>query len=154
MVTPAKGVRVVDGLHEPRSSHLWMLTAIAGEDLLGRVYAEALAGGYRWLEFGDVNLLLSRPTIFILSYDPSMTVKERITVTIDADIAARLKELAGSTSSFVEAAIREKLDRQRNARTRLAEMLAAHERRDPAAFAESQARVRRRLGLPTVDDPR
>jgi S-adenosylmethionine:tRNA-ribosyltransferase-isomerase (queuine synthetase) len=62
VVTPADGVRVVDGLltglHEPRSSHLRMLTAIAGEDLLGRVYAEALAGGYRWHEFGDVNLLL------------------------------------------------------------------------------------------------
>ncbi|GAB3958185.1 S-adenosylmethionine:tRNA ribosyltransferase-isomerase [Actinoallomurus acanthiterrae] len=62
VVTPEEGVRVVDGLltglHEPRSSHLRMLTAIAGEDLLERVYAEALAGGYRWHEFGDLNLLL------------------------------------------------------------------------------------------------
>jgi S-adenosylmethionine:tRNA ribosyltransferase-isomerase len=62
VVTPEEGVRVVDGLltglHEPRSSHLRMLTAIAGEDLLGRVYTEAVAGGYRWHEFGDVNLLL------------------------------------------------------------------------------------------------
>ncbi|WP_433178442.1 S-adenosylmethionine:tRNA ribosyltransferase-isomerase [Actinoallomurus sp. CA-150999] len=62
VVTPEEGVRVVDGLltglHEPRSSHLRMLTAIAGEDLLERVYTEALAGGYRWHEFGDANLLL------------------------------------------------------------------------------------------------
>ncbi|MEV0407470.1 S-adenosylmethionine:tRNA ribosyltransferase-isomerase [Actinoallomurus sp. NPDC050550] len=64
VVTPEEGVRVVDGLltglHEPRSSHLRMLTAIAGEDLLERVYTEALAGGYRWHEFGDANLLLPR----------------------------------------------------------------------------------------------
>jgi S-adenosylmethionine:tRNA ribosyltransferase-isomerase len=62
VVTPEQGVRIVDGLltglHEPRSTHLWMLTAIAGEELLERVYTEALAGGYRWHEFGDVNLLL------------------------------------------------------------------------------------------------
>ncbi|GAA4632783.1 S-adenosylmethionine:tRNA ribosyltransferase-isomerase [Actinoallomurus vinaceus] len=62
VVSPEGGVRVVDGLltglHEPRSSHLRMLTAIAGEGLLERVYAEALAGGYRWHEFGDLNLLL------------------------------------------------------------------------------------------------
>jgi S-adenosylmethionine:tRNA ribosyltransferase-isomerase len=62
VVTPRRGVRVVDGLltgfHEPRASHLRMLAAIAGRELLARCYAEALAGGYRWHEFGDVNLLL------------------------------------------------------------------------------------------------
>ncbi|MCO5994926.1 S-adenosylmethionine:tRNA ribosyltransferase-isomerase [Actinoallomurus rhizosphaericola] len=62
VVTPEEGVRAVDGLltglHEPRSSHLRMLTAIAGEDLLERVYTEALAHGYRWHEFGDTNLLI------------------------------------------------------------------------------------------------
>jgi S-adenosylmethionine:tRNA-ribosyltransferase-isomerase (queuine synthetase) len=64
VVTPESGVRAVDGLltglHEPRSSHLRMLTAIAGEELLDQVYAEALAREYRWHEFGDVNLLLRR----------------------------------------------------------------------------------------------
>ncbi len=64
VVTPSQGVRVVDGLltglHEPRSSHLQMLTAIAGADLLERVYAAALAHGYKWHEFGDLNLLLPR----------------------------------------------------------------------------------------------
>jgi post-segregation antitoxin (ccd killing protein) len=77
-----------------------------------------------------------------------MSVKERITVTVDADIVAQIKEFAGSTSSFVETAIREKLDRHRNARARLAHMLAWHERQDPAGFARSRAQVRRGLGLP------
>ncbi len=62
VITPEESVRVVDGLltglHEPRSSHLRLLAAVAGEDLLGRVYAEAVAHGYRWHEFGDANLLL------------------------------------------------------------------------------------------------
>jgi S-adenosylmethionine:tRNA-ribosyltransferase-isomerase (queuine synthetase) len=63
LVTPEEGVRAVDGLltglHEPRSSHLRMLTAVAGTDLLERVYEEALSREYKWHEFGDVNLLLS-----------------------------------------------------------------------------------------------
>jgi S-adenosylmethionine:tRNA ribosyltransferase-isomerase len=62
VVTPARGVAVVDGLltgfHEPRASHLDMLAAVAGTDLVRRAYAEALAAGYLWHEFGDVNLLL------------------------------------------------------------------------------------------------
>ncbi|GIH22489.1 queuosine biosynthesis protein [Acrocarpospora phusangensis] len=62
IVTPAEGVRAVDGLvtglHEPRSSHLMMLSAVAGADLVAASYAEALAEGYLWHEFGDVHLLL------------------------------------------------------------------------------------------------
>jgi S-adenosylmethionine:tRNA ribosyltransferase-isomerase len=62
VVTPASGVRVVDGLltglHEPRSSHLRMLEAFAGPDLLHRCYAEAIGAGYLWHEFGDVHLML------------------------------------------------------------------------------------------------
>ena len=62
VVTPGTGVRAVDGLltglHEPRSSHLKMLAAFAGEDLLRRCYAEALEHDYLWHEFGDVHLLL------------------------------------------------------------------------------------------------
>ncbi|WP_184847157.1 S-adenosylmethionine:tRNA ribosyltransferase-isomerase [Allocatelliglobosispora scoriae] len=63
VVTPDQGVRVVDGLltgfHEPRASHLLMLAAIAGNDLLGRCYAEAIGERYLWHEFGDLNLLLT-----------------------------------------------------------------------------------------------
>jgi S-adenosylmethionine:tRNA ribosyltransferase-isomerase len=62
VVTPRTGVSVVDGLltglHEPRSSHLRMLTAFAGEPLLARCYEAAVERGYRWHEFGDVHLLL------------------------------------------------------------------------------------------------
>lgn len=62
VVTPETGVRVADGLltgmHEPRSSHLRMLAAFHGPELLRRCYDEALAGGYLWHEFGDVHLLL------------------------------------------------------------------------------------------------
>ncbi|WP_433888643.1 S-adenosylmethionine:tRNA ribosyltransferase-isomerase [Streptomyces sp. CA-111067] len=62
VITPERGVRAVDGLltglHEPEASHLLMLRAVSGDRLLDRVYAEALRGGYRWHEFGDVNLLL------------------------------------------------------------------------------------------------
>jgi S-adenosylmethionine:tRNA ribosyltransferase-isomerase len=62
VVTPETGVRAVDGLltglHEPRSSHLRMLAAFAGPDLLSRCYAAAISSGYLWHEFGDVHLLL------------------------------------------------------------------------------------------------
>ena len=78
-----------------------------------------------------------------------MSVKERITVTVDSEIAAQIKELAGqqSTSSVVERALREMLTRQHDARARLKAMVAAHERRDPEAHARVRAQVRRRLGL-------
>ncbi len=62
VVTPASGVRVVDGLltglHEPLASHLDLLAAVAGTPLLARCYAAAVGSGYLWHEFGDVNLLL------------------------------------------------------------------------------------------------
>jgi len=62
VVTPETGVRAVDGLltglHEPRSSHLRMLAAFAGPELLGRCYQTAIDAGYLWHEFGDVHLLL------------------------------------------------------------------------------------------------
>ncbi|HEY3954047.1 MAG TPA: S-adenosylmethionine:tRNA ribosyltransferase-isomerase [Streptosporangiaceae bacterium] len=61
-VTPQAGVHAVDGLftglHEPRSTHLEMLSAFADEDLLGRCYAAATGQGYLWHEFGDTHLLL------------------------------------------------------------------------------------------------
>jgi S-adenosylmethionine:tRNA ribosyltransferase-isomerase len=62
VITPERGVRAVDGLltgfHEPRASHLLMLAAIAGDELLAACYAEAIEAGYLWHEFGDLNLLL------------------------------------------------------------------------------------------------
>ncbi len=55
-------VRVVDGLitgwHDAGASHLLLLEAVAGPDLVSTAYAEAVERGYRWHEFGDSALLL------------------------------------------------------------------------------------------------
>jgi S-adenosylmethionine:tRNA ribosyltransferase-isomerase len=62
VITPATGVRAVDGLltgwHEPEASHLELLEAVAGRDALVVAYGAALHHGYRWHEFGDSHLLL------------------------------------------------------------------------------------------------
>src|SRR5215207_1194094 len=77
IVTPERGIRSVDamltGLHEPRSTHLAMLEALAerkpspasgvcppfaGREHLKVAYAEALKEGYLWHEFGDLHLIL------------------------------------------------------------------------------------------------
>ncbi|MDX2541018.1 S-adenosylmethionine:tRNA ribosyltransferase-isomerase [Streptomyces sp. WI04-05B] len=66
VVTPGRGVRVVDGLltglHEPAASHLLMLEAVAGRAAIDRGYEEALRERYLWHEFGDVHLLLPAET--------------------------------------------------------------------------------------------
>lgn len=59
---PERRARVVDGLltgwHEPGTSHLHLLEAVAGADLVADAYAAALEGPYLWHEFGDSCLLL------------------------------------------------------------------------------------------------
>ncbi|MBC7814325.1 MAG: S-adenosylmethionine:tRNA ribosyltransferase-isomerase [Burkholderiales bacterium] len=63
-ITPTHGVHVVDGLitglHDPVTSHLAMLYAIAGQTLVRDAYAEAVREGYLWHEFGDSHLILAR----------------------------------------------------------------------------------------------
>jgi S-adenosylmethionine:tRNA ribosyltransferase-isomerase len=63
VVTEQTGVHIVDGLltglHEPQSTHLWMLAAFADDALLRSCYSDAASQGYRWHEFGDVHLLLA-----------------------------------------------------------------------------------------------
>lgn len=49
---------MVTGWHEPGTSHLQLLEAVAGPDLVGDAYAAALDGEYLWHEFGDSCLLL------------------------------------------------------------------------------------------------
>ncbi len=65
VISPERRPRVVDGLitgwHEPVSSHLMMLEAILGRDLLETSYNAALAHGYQWHEFGDIHLILPDP---------------------------------------------------------------------------------------------
>jgi S-adenosylmethionine:tRNA ribosyltransferase-isomerase len=62
VVTPERGLWLVDGLitgwHEPEASHLEMLEAAAGPQLLARSYDAALECGYLWHEFGDSHLVL------------------------------------------------------------------------------------------------
>lgn len=62
VITPERGVRVVDGLltgfHEPEATHLDMLEAIAGREHVSAAYRAAVRGGYLWHEFGDSHLLV------------------------------------------------------------------------------------------------
>jgi S-adenosylmethionine:tRNA ribosyltransferase-isomerase len=62
LITPQRGILALDGLltgwHEPESSHLQLLEAVAGRGLLERSYQAAVEHGYRWHEFGDLHLIL------------------------------------------------------------------------------------------------
>jgi S-adenosylmethionine:tRNA ribosyltransferase-isomerase len=59
---PDRPAYVVDGLvtgmHAPDASHLLLLEAVAGADLVQRAYDAALERRYLWHEFGDLTLLL------------------------------------------------------------------------------------------------
>ncbi len=59
---PERPARVVNGLitgwHAPGASHLKLLEAVAGTDLVDRAYREAVRARYLWHEFGDSCLLL------------------------------------------------------------------------------------------------
>jgi S-adenosylmethionine:tRNA ribosyltransferase-isomerase len=56
---PARVVTgLVTGLHAPDASHLSLLEAVAGPELVGRAYAAAVEQRYLWHEFGDSMLLL------------------------------------------------------------------------------------------------
>jgi S-adenosylmethionine:tRNA ribosyltransferase-isomerase len=62
---PQRPARVVDGLvtglHAPEASHLRLLQAVAGADLVDLAYAAAVQRRYRWHEFGDSTLFLPPP---------------------------------------------------------------------------------------------
>lgn len=62
VITRKRGVRAVDGIitgwHEPEASHLQLLEAVSGRQVLERSYRHALDEGYRWHEFGDLHLIL------------------------------------------------------------------------------------------------
>jgi S-adenosylmethionine:tRNA ribosyltransferase-isomerase len=62
IVTPENAPTIVDGLitgwHEPEASHLMLLEAIAGKELLAHSYDQALQHEYLWHEFGDSHLIL------------------------------------------------------------------------------------------------
>lgn len=62
MVHPKRGVHTIDGLitglHDPLASHLAMLYAVAGQELILDGYREAVEYGYLWHEFGDSHLII------------------------------------------------------------------------------------------------
>ena len=56
---PARAVNVlITGLHAPEASHLRLLEAVAGVDLVEAAYRRAVAERYLWHEFGDSMLFL------------------------------------------------------------------------------------------------
>jgi S-adenosylmethionine:tRNA ribosyltransferase-isomerase len=62
---------LVTGLHAPEASHLQLLEAVAGPELVQRAYDAALEHRYLWHEFGDVCLLLpARRPPFAASLKP------------------------------------------------------------------------------------
>ena len=62
VITPQRGIYSIDGmltgLHEPRSTHLAMLSTLADKRHLELCYQRALREGMLWHEFGDLHLLL------------------------------------------------------------------------------------------------
>lgn len=61
-IGPAAHLQAVQGLitgfHEPQASHFDLLRAFLDEPLLRRAYADAIAHGYLWHEFGDLTLIV------------------------------------------------------------------------------------------------
>lgn len=61
-ILPGYRFQIVDALvtnfHLPRSTLLMLVTAFAGEGLIGRAYQEAIASRYRFYSFGDAMLIL------------------------------------------------------------------------------------------------
>ncbi len=56
---PARAVNgLITGWHDPEASHLALLQAVAGAELVKAAYAEAEQAGYLWHEFGDSAILL------------------------------------------------------------------------------------------------
>jgi S-adenosylmethionine:tRNA ribosyltransferase-isomerase len=65
VLSAARPARVIDGLvtgwHPPGASHLSLLEAVAGLELVQEAYDRAVAHEYLWHEFGDSCLLLPEP---------------------------------------------------------------------------------------------
>lgn len=60
-ITPGTKLRIIDALmtnfHQPRTTHLLLVAAFAGEPAVSDAYAHALRSGYRFLSYGDAMLL-------------------------------------------------------------------------------------------------
>jgi S-adenosylmethionine:tRNA ribosyltransferase-isomerase len=49
---------LITGLHAPEASHLQLLEAVAGQELVGAAYRRAIDEHFLWHEFGDSMLFL------------------------------------------------------------------------------------------------
>lgn len=62
IITPERPVRAVDGIltgwHDVGASHLDLIAAVGGQDLVARAYEQARSTGYVWHEFGDSLLVI------------------------------------------------------------------------------------------------
>jgi S-adenosylmethionine:tRNA ribosyltransferase-isomerase len=62
VITPDTPLLALDGLltglHEPHSTHLSLLIALAGYEHVAHAYQQALDRDYLWHEFGDMHLIL------------------------------------------------------------------------------------------------
>lgn len=62
MIAPGFNYRIVNGMitnfHQPQSTLLLLVAAFTGADRWRHIYDHALAGGYRFLSYGDACLLL------------------------------------------------------------------------------------------------
>jgi S-adenosylmethionine:tRNA ribosyltransferase-isomerase len=61
-ITPGFRFRIVDSVitnfHQPGTTHLLLVEALLGRDLLAATYEHALAAGYRFLSYGDGTLIV------------------------------------------------------------------------------------------------
>ena len=61
-ITPGFTFRAVDILmtnfHLPKSTLLMLVSALMGKDRMDRIYAHAIAKGYRFFSYGDASVLI------------------------------------------------------------------------------------------------
>jgi S-adenosylmethionine:tRNA ribosyltransferase-isomerase len=63
-IHPSRGIQAIQGLltgfHDPASTHLALLSTIAGASFVREAYQEAIDHRYLWHEFGDSHLILMK----------------------------------------------------------------------------------------------
>ena len=52
---------LITNFHLPKSSLLFLVSALAGRDRILNAYREAVAQGYRFFSYGDAMAIVTRP---------------------------------------------------------------------------------------------